>query len=115
MYKYIRVGDAVQNVAIPEDYQIDREVKNRIRQRYSPDGSDDGKPNELEMHSRGLIDPNDEKFQAYLAYRQECLSWGASQKAQAAADKEKWADWQWDEESETRSEFIARLQNAGLL
>jgi len=115
MYKYVRIGSEVQNIAIPIDSQIDRQIKLKIREKYSPSGEDDGKPNELEVHSRGMIDPNDEKFQEYLAYRQGCIDWGKTQKEQAADDMDIWADYQWDESVETRAEFITRLEKAGLL
>lgn len=115
MYKYVKVGQEVQNVSIPEDYQIDTAVKLKIRERYSPSGEDGGKPNELEMHRKGLIDPENSEYLEYLVYIDECVDWGKDQKEQAALDRSIWENNQWDESNETRAEFVARMEGVGLI
>lgn len=115
MYRYVKNNDGIQNISIPIESQIDHAVKLKIRERYSPNGEDDGKPNELEMHRKGLINPDDPQYLEYLSYVQECIDWGQSQKEQMITDLEKWANYQWDESKETRDEFVQRIEKAGLI
>jgi len=108
MYKYVKVGEDVQNVAIAEDYQINKQTTLKIRDRYSVD-------NEFQMQRLGQIDPNNTEYQEYLDYVQLCVNWGLEQKQLAAQEKETWADYQWDESEETRNEFIQRIEKNGLI
>lgn len=103
MYKYIKVGDEVQNVAIPEDYQVDAETQRMIRKVVSLDD---------ELKARRVHGDFELNIDSYI---ESCVAEGRLKKEQAAADREKWADNQWDESAETRAEFISRLQKAGLL
>jgi broad specificity polyphosphatase/5'/3'-nucleotidase SurE len=105
MYKYVKEGDEVRNINIPEKSQIDRMVVRRIRQKYSAD--DENKFNNLREQASGW-----EEFNEYL---EECRQWDRDMKAAATTDKELWKDFQWNEMEETRQEFIERLEIEGLI
>lgn len=105
MYKYVKEGDEVRNINIPEKSQIDRMVVRRIRQKYSDD--DENKFNNLREAADGW-----NEFNTYLA---ECRQWGRDMKAVAETDKETWKNFQWNEVEETRQEFIERLEIEGLI
>jgi len=103
MYKYVRIGREVQNIAIPEDYQIDRETQQMIRKMFSLND---------ELKARRIHGDFELNMDSYI---ESCVAEGRSKKEQAEADREVWADNQWDEAVETRAEFITRLEKLGLL
>ena len=105
MYKYIKVDDEVQNVAIPEDYQVDEITIRIIRKKYSL--TDELKMNRLAKTTA--------EWKAYDEYVSACVEEGQKMKAAAASDLEVWKDNQWDESFETRAEFIDRMKEKGLL
>ena len=103
MYKYIKIGNEVQNVAIPEDYQIDIETQIMIREKVSL---------EDELKARRVHGDFELNINSYI---ESCVAEGKLKKEQAALDREKWAEYQWDEMTETRTDFIEKLEKAELL
>jgi len=109
MYKYFKneKGEIINEV-IPTDKMVNREVVRKIRQKYDIN-------KEFQMQRLGMIDPANAEYQEYLSYVEECITWGINRKLQARTDREKWKDYQWNEEVETREEFIQRLKEAGMI
>ena len=105
MYKYIQVGQEIQNIAIPTPGQIDEVTIRSIRRKY--DISDEFKMNRLAKTST--------EWKAYNEYVSACVEEGQKMKVQAATDLAIWQDNQWDESVETRSEFIDRMKEKGLI
>lgn len=105
MYKYVKIGNDVVNIAIPENYQINKKVVIKIRDKYSIN-------DEFQMMRRGK---KTVKYKEYVKYVQSCLYWGNKQKKVAKKDRKAWSDYQWDEEKETREEFITKLEKAKLI
>lgn len=58
----------------PTREEINNMVVQKIREKYDIN-------KEFEMQRRGLQDPNDAEYQAYLQYVQECITWGDAEKA----------------------------------
>lgn len=100
MYKYVRVGDEIQNIAIPTDEQINILVVCKIREKYSVD--DEFKMNRLERVSI--------EWKAYDNYVSECVGWGKIQKELALSENSIWENNQWDESVESRNEFIDKIK-----
>lgn len=66
-------------VGLELNKKINKQVRAKIAERYDI-------IDEIEMQNRHNLNPEDEEWEAYKEYRQECIDWGKSAKEEVLKD-----------------------------